>query len=46
MKRIIPENIYRDLPCSYVAIGCAKGGLQDVKVSAKADGRKLLGLPA
>ena len=38
MKRIIPENIYRDLPCSYVAIGCAKGGLQDVKVSVKADG--------
>lgn len=38
MKKIIPENIYRDLPCSYVAIGCAKGGLQDVKVSVKTDG--------
>lgn len=25
MKRIVPNDIYRELPCSVVAVGCAKG---------------------
>ena len=25
MKRIIPSDIYRELPCSVVALGCAMG---------------------
>ncbi|MBR6079893.1 MAG: hypothetical protein IKP60_07040 [Treponema sp.] len=38
MRRITPKDFYLDLPYSYVDIECAKGGLQDVKVSVKADG--------
>ena len=25
MKRIVPSNVYRDVPCSVVAVGCAAG---------------------
>ncbi len=34
MKRIIPNDIYRGLPCSVVALGCAKEITQKSDVQA------------
>ena len=36
MKRILPNDIYRDLPCSVVAVGCAKG------ITIRSEAKKLL----
>ena len=39
MKRITPKSIYKGLPCSLVAVGCAIGE-KDGKVIEKATGLK------
>lgn len=34
MKRIIPDNIYKEKPCSVVAVGCALGIASESALSA------------